>query len=72
MTEQLPAGFDAHLARVRKDRGTKIVQLKIDRDVFLAFQKLAGKRSHITLMQDVLLAYVRAEKYGKEKPDAPA
>ena len=58
--EELPAGFwdDAELV----EPGTRSVRLNVDAEVF-DFFKSQGK-GHLTRMQNVLKAYVRAHKRG--------
>lgn len=58
--EVLDAAFWAKASLVGARSSTRSVHLKIDADVFEFFK--AGGKGHVTRMQDVLKAYVRAHR----------
>jgi uncharacterized protein (DUF4415 family) len=57
----LPEAFWASAVLVDPPQ-TRSVHLKIDADVFRHFVQETGGKGHITRMQNVLKAYVRAKK----------
>lgn len=60
--EVLDAAFWAEASLVEPRAATRSVHLKIDADVFEFFK--AGGKGHVTRMQEVLKAYVRAHRPG--------
>lgn len=65
-SDELPEGFwdDAVLVAPR----SLSVHLRLDPDVFQHFKSISGGKGHITLMQNVLRAYVEAHKKGRVPP----
>ncbi|MGQ0565122.1 MAG: hypothetical protein ACT4OK_08625 [Gemmobacter sp.] len=62
----LPDSFWENAVLVEPPK-TRSVHLKIDADVFQHFVQETGGKGHITRMQDVLKAYVRAKQAMAEK-----
>lgn len=57
----LPDSFWQH-AKVVERESRKSVHLRLDPEVFRFFQEAGQGKGHIKRMQDVLAAYVRAQK----------